>query len=330
MENQSEKSGDPMTMGKLVATSATIVGLFVTTNTLLSNCSKESLDRSKSFRETVFNEEKFWSDLYAKFLGTITTPNADEKMREKQLTAIAFAATHQVPDLQEYKGWYGNSEREVLATKQLASMRQSLHDALRNPEYSNDQTARKLSFFLDSNSNVRDRAPADSSADSAPPPITDRAKAITSASIQTQTSNIVIEGETKQTYGSITLGTGPIIGWDVDVFWCEGGADELARYTKALKIGQTLASAAQAETTIAPGMKLGRIRLRSLPVSQQGNGMFYTSGDAVVADSGVGEMESAGKLGAFISSKTALPLRTVKSIGVKTNWYLSAFICTPK
>lgn len=311
-------------LGKAIGTVATVIGVFVTANTLLNSCSKDRIDRAAAFRTAVKAEEQFWSGLYDRYLAAVATTNEDE--RRSKLIAVAMLATHDNPEFGEFGAWYESNPAAASATLQLDRMRDVLQAALTDENSSSPAVAQEIQFILDQRNSVRDRVASEGSAQT-PPEVTGQAKAATDAKAQAQASVLVPETGTVIPYhGSRILASGPTTGWDVDIFWCAGG-DESETFGRALRVGSTLAGAAQSSKPIAEGVTLGRIRLRSLPESQQNKGLFFTSGDAVVADDGAGEKQAAAALGAYVSQQAAVSLRQVRSVGALTNWYLSVFVC---
>ncbi|MFN3456146.1 MAG: hypothetical protein ACK4Z8_01055 [Novosphingobium sp.] len=317
-------------IGKAITSVAGIAGLCLTFNTLFTTCSKDSIDRSTAFRTTVSNEESFWSELYNKYVTAVSDPKDDIDLRRRKLMAIAFLANHPIPDLSEYKSRSLAPNRITAATSQLANMRLALTEALRDPQNSNEKVANEIGFFIDQQSAVRTRLALqkESNGTATPPKVTERDQLLTDAAIKSQPQAVVPQGEATPAYGSVILGAGPSIGWDIDIFWCEGPTGETERYKTALEIGQSLSQAAVAGKFIMPGMKLGRVRLRSLPVTQQSSKQFYTSGNALISDGGKGEAAAADALKNFIVSTAKKSLDIKQSYGANTNWYLSAFICS--
>jgi hypothetical protein len=327
-------SGERIARGLTLA--ATIVGIFVTLNTLLSNCARDGIDRASGFRSAVQAEEKFWSGLYDQYLKAVSAAEPDPERRRTQLIAIAMLATHKNPDFDEFGAWYdfGGDTAAADATADLNRLRQVLHDALKDPRSSSPEVAEEIGFFLDEKAALRERATGKRQADDPPPAVTVNARAATVAAAETQAplpATMPATGDVlaRPQPGSRILAAGSATGWDVDVFWCMGGA-EAQTFNRGLRIATSLAEAAQTNTPLAPGVSLGRIRLRSLPVAQQQGGYFYTNGNAVVADSRKGESEAAQALGRFVQVEAGTPLRQVTSTGVPTTWYLSVFVCPPR
>lgn|GEM_PF-2917609 len=112
------------------------------------------------------------------------------------------------------------------------------------------------------------------------------------------------------------------IGWDFDVFWCQGTAMEPARYQRALKFSTALADASKGNRKIG-GEALGRVRLRPLsPIvnARPGYGIY---GDIVRAEPS--ETKFANAVAAF-AGQSGTPL-TVTASGTSTRTYLSFFFC---
>jgi hypothetical protein len=314
-------------IGKTITTAAAIIGLVVTINTFVASCSKEQIDRATNFRTVVKGEEQFWSGLYGQFLAAVNDGDKEMSQRKSKLMAIAMLATHRNPDFSEFTAWYESPDRAEAETKRLDQMRRVLLEALTDAQSSNPDIARAIEFFLDQKSAVRDRLETEEKTDQSPPQVTEQAQAATDAKAQGQAPVVVQLDDVKPFYGSRILARGSATGWDVDVFWCVGGANENDTFKRSVTMASALAAAAQNGSKIGAGVTLGRIRLRSLPASQQSNGLFYARGDSVVADNGKGEKEAAAAVGALLSKASGTSLRQVTSVGVLTNWYLSVFVC---
>ena len=323
---------DPLErIGKTITTAAAIIGLVVTANTFVVSCSKDAIDRTASFRSSVKAEQQFWSGLYGQYLAAVTDGDTTMPRRRSKLMAIAMLATNRNPDFDEFTAWYESDDPGREATRQLDRMRQVLHEALRDPRSSNAEIAREIGFFLDEKNAVRERMEDAGAKDSTPPEVTDRAQTATEERAQNQSPVAIPSADAatnvQPVYDSRILAAGRTDGWDVDIFWCVGGANEQRTFARALRIGATLADAAQSGNKVGNSVKMGRIRLRSLPVAQQGGELFYTRGDSIIADAGPGEEEAARAVGTFIGQRSQTPLRQVRSVGALTKWYLSIFVC---
>lgn len=316
-------------LGRSLTTAATVIGLFVTANTLLSSCSKDRIELAQDYRRAVEAEEKFWSGLYSQYLQAVTDRDPNLENRRTRLLAIAMLALHKNPDFAEFRSWYQLRSGEDPGTIALNRMRQVLHDALRDPRSSSEEISQEIGFFLDEKAGLRERASRDGD-EEGPPEVTENAQAATEVAEQAQSPRApVLEGgeAIRPVAGSRILASGSPKGWDVDVFWCMGGQEQ-ATFNRALKVGNALAVAAGGQDRIGDGVTLGRIRLRSLPAKLQNSGSFYTAGDGVVADGGAGETAAAQAIARHVRDKAGVALRQVRSVGVSTNWYLSVFVCS--
>lgn len=115
-------------------------------------------------------------------------------------------------------------------------------------------------------------------------------------------------------------------GWDVDVFWCEGRAGAES-YAAARRAAATAVGLSTGGRTLAPGVRLGRVRLRVLSAKSQASGLFFRGRSNHVVEDGLpGEAEAAKALAAELSrGGAAYHVRT--NLATKTKWYLSAFAC---
>jgi hypothetical protein len=317
-------------IGKSITTAAAIIGLVVTANTFVVSCSKDIIDRTASFRNAVKAEQQFWAGLYGQYLAAVTDGDPGMAKRRSKLIAIAMLATHRNPDFNEFVAWYERNDRAQAATEQLDRMREVLHEALRDERSSDVEIAREIGFFLDEKNAVRDRSEANAKVNT-PPAVTEQAQGATEARAQNESPVAMAPADRPTSiqpfYDSRILAAGTSTGWDIDIFWCVGSADEQQTFARAFRIGGALAEAAQSGNKIGNLVTLGRVRLRSLPASQQGGGLYYTRGDSIVADGAAGEKEAALAVGSLITQQTQIPLRQVRSVGALTNWYLSIFVC---
>jgi hypothetical protein len=317
-------------IGKTITSAAAIIGLVVTANTFVVSCSKDSIDRTAGFRNAVKSEQQFWSGLFGQYLAAVNDGDTVMNQRRSKLMAIAMLATHENPDFDEFTAWYESDKRAQSATEHLDRMRQVLQEALRDQRSSNPEIAHEIGFFLDGRNAVRDRTEEGGAQANTPPEVTEQAQTATEVRAQNQSAIPIAPADSASIqpfYDSRILAAGASTGWDVDIFWCVGGADEQQTFARALGVGEALAGAAQSGSKIGNLVTLGRVRLRSLPASQQGGGLYYTRGDSIVADGGPGENEAAQAVRGFIRQQTQTQLRSVRSVGLLTSWYLSIFVC---
>lgn len=128
-----------------------------------------------------------------------------------------------------------------------------------------------------------------------------------------------------RTAGVQLLTLGWAAGWDVDVFWCAGPGEE-RNYSAAWSISTLLGRNAAVKRPLAPGVSLGRVRLR--PVREQDR-RAWSDGAYAVYDSGPGEREAAQALSSFVAGKIDLPLGARAAPGDQrpSRWYLSVMTC---
>lgn len=131
-----------------------------------------------------------------------------------------------------------------------------------------------------------------------------------------------------------TLGQGTEIlsakttGYDVDVFWCQGGSDDRATRARAKQLGDRLAVISRENRRLA-GEQLGRISLKALPASTNATPAYRYATDVVVYDPAI-----AGKPEAPVAMEIQKQARDVLKADVEarpengsTEWYLSVFVC---
>ena len=317
---------------KQFALLGSVVGIFVTLNALIVGCSNTAVSRATDYRAAVGKEEEFWSKLYDRYLVTIAT-NDDEAQRRKKLMAIALLATHDTPSFEEYQPWYLSDDGPDPAAVNIDKMRQVLFDALTDKTVSSPETAQEIAFFLDEKASIRERTrPAEGEArPQTPPEVTTGAERRTEVAQVAQTTEAVVLPVSsgallEPVVGSTILTAGASNGWDMDVFWCMGEG-EARNYTRGVQVADALAAAAAAGSPIADGVRLGRIRLRSLPPSQQHDGFYARQGTSIVWDPGPGEQDAAKAAAALVRGKSGIALNPVRSRGALTGWYLSVFVC---
>jgi hypothetical protein len=247
--------------------------------------------------------------------------------------AIAILATHETPDFSEFRAWYESDDARDPAAEDIDKMRQVLVDALTDPAVSSPEIAQEIAFFLDDKANVRERAaPAEGEGPPATPPqVTAGAERRTEVAQAAQAGEALVVLPPSETLlqpvvGSSILTTGASDGWDIDVFWCMG-AGEAADYTRAVRVADALAAGAAQGKPIASGVRLGRVRLRSLPPSQQQDGYYARQRVSIVWDPGPGEENAARATAAFLGDRAGIAPRPVRSRGAQTGWYLSVFVC---
>jgi len=134
----------------------------------------------------------------------------------------------------------------------------------------------------------------------------------------------VIDPPPVQPAGGVhTLTAGSPKGWDIDVFWCKGDAEKV-NFTVARNAAVRLAAQSARKGDLAPGLALGRVRLRPMRVEDQ---LSFNKGFFTVADSGPGEAEAAAAASAFLTGKLGMKFERLFSRGDPTKYYLSVFAC---
>jgi hypothetical protein len=127
----------------------------------------------------------------------------------------------------------------------------------------------------------------------------------------------------------LTLGSPK--GWDIDVFWCAGpGGEESYRAGRSAAVA--LADKAVAARPIAPGVRIGNVRLRPI---QPGDTPIWRSAMGgrrllVVTDSGPGEGDAGRAVRKILPA--SLPAAVVDQATLPNNqapskWYLSVIAC---
>lgn len=124
------------------------------------------------------------------------------------------------------------------------------------------------------------------------------------------------------TLGPLLVAQGPASGWDIDVFWC-AGPGEAANYTAARQVSILLAIEAARGRALAAGVRVGRVRLRT--VREQGRSN-WPPGFYALSDGGDGEDAAADAATSFLASKQ-LAIARKQSRGRPTATYFSIFAC---
>jgi hypothetical protein len=308
----SEKAGESAAKGSLLdhvgrrlGLVTAIIGIFVTVNATLSTCSKESIDRSTSFRAAVKAEEDYWSQLYREYLSVVG--EKDQEARKAKLFALNELAKHEIPPFSEFRSslFGSNDEQRTIAIDRLTGMKNSLRTALASPQSSDSDVAQAVRFDV-------------------------QQEAVSGAVPAAEAAGIIRPAATPSrmlSYATQLIGSGPDNGWDLDVFWCAGGSEQ-AKYSAAFELASQLGAKANAKSPIAPGVLLGKIKLRSLPLSrQEPAGIYPNRGNLVVHDGGKGEEQAARAVRSALA-RQAPPLTVATSVGKQTPYYLSIFVCS--
>jgi hypothetical protein len=290
---------------------ATVVAAIVSINSGLSSCSTETANRYSGFRTAVATEETFWKDRFADYTNVMGT--ADKEERARKLWALAALAGHGVPDFAEYRlGLFDDRAAIKAAQARLNGMRDTLNAALTTARAANPEVASAVqkSVAFDSQ---QEKLAASAVASPDAPPVADPLTRINT---------------TAPNHDNLTLSNGSPGGWDIDIFWCEGGipTTESANYTLALDRAQRLAQLASAKAKLSPSVLLGRVRLRPLPELRQGGGYPAPgSANTIRAESSQAEQDAAAALMAVLNRYS--PGFTLAGSNSPTPTYLSAFVC---
>lgn len=298
-------------IGRTITIVTAIIAATVSANTLLSTCTKQAFDRYTSFRGAVETEERFWKGLYDDYLTTFGKDFTDNPIhRGQKLIAIHTIAQRDVAQFPEFDV---PPTEKAAAVARLDRMKSTLLNSLEDRQSGDPLLARRLqqrSF----DAQLTSRAVVAPRGQPAPTP-----SATGSGS-----------GAGRPAAGIRQLTPVSDTGWDIDVFWCEGPFAEANQRT-ADALANAFASFAQSERTIAPGVKLGRVRVRpASPGFQQLPGSPAVR-SSVVYDTGPGEAEAGAAVGRLVNGAigaTAPRFALRRSGGKPTPWYISVFACS--
>jgi hypothetical protein len=287
---------------------AALLGVVVTANTLLTSCENRQAERYKSFRTAVQSEEDYWKGLYSDYQSVFTDAalRNQQDARRARLLSLHTMAQRPAATFREYS--VSENEKQS-AMDRIGSIRTSLLNALPDADPALAAELRRRRFLT----RVSERPEAsEAPGESAP-------------AMQPQ----VTPAPTQPTQQIVQLSPPSDSGWDLDIFWCPG-QHQSSNYATATSMGNAFASFATTQATIAPGVTLGRVRVRPAPLSLQVPG-GPARGFSVVHDSGPGEFEAADAVRATMSNSLApggQQVRLLRSVGNPTRWYVSAFVCT--
>jgi len=300
---------------------AALVGL----NTLVTSCSREQSQRYAEFRAAAGAEEATWRGLYNDYLATFDK-DINETDRQKRLIAIADLANREPPTFREFQLGYLRDDKDskAAAIDRIARMKQGLLKAIGNPDSSGEQVVQVIAQNEKRAADATAIRPRDDSeAAQVVQQATVAAARITPSATPLTTTQILAAGNPK--------------GWDVDLFWCASPDPAVAQqnYSTALDRARLLGDAAEGRRPIAPGVNLGRIRLRVLPTSSQGklpNGLVYPSlGNGLQLRYEDRTPRERTELGAARAIQRLLnqrsPATALITAGTPTPWYMSMFVC---
>ena len=294
-----------------------IIAAFVAMNSALTTCTNDTAARYAGFRQAVAAEEAFWKELYSDYLGVFGANVAPEEKTAK-LFAISALADRHVPDFTEYRlGLLDNREAKQLAKQRFTTMQLRLKQALDRAESSDPKliAARQAQQFASAEATALK-----------PPPGSEAAQLRSEVTTVSPTESVGL------TFETLTLSRGRANAWDVDVFWCAGGGTEVetVNFALARDRARLLAAAADKGELLAPGVRLGRIRVRVLPESRQGvNPRTQVAhprlGDPNQLRSEPRERAASDPVLNLINQGQAKFIYF--SSGTRTPWYFSLFSC---
>ncbi len=295
---------------KTVATGAAIVALGITVTGYFHDQRDQRAKRYEAFRTAVASEDKAWRGLYDDYLGTFTGDfQSNLELRAKKRAALTILAQRDVAAFEEFEV---PDELKSSARQRLQTVQEALWSAL------GDEKAGTTAEAAANQQIIFDSVVAKATA--TPPPAT-------------ATGTATVPAVTLPTVGTV-LTRGRNAGWDVDVFWCtmdappEGQAHDVAagNYRTAKVIAETFADYAAADRVVAPGIALGRVRLRPVTVKQQRD--LGIIGPLVLRDDSSGELEAATALLRLVNGSPGTGSNFAPGRSrTRSPWYLSVFAC---
>lgn len=315
-------AGDPIDRAaKWAAAAAALVGVALSANTFIAGFAKEEAARYEAFRTATSNEEKFWKSLWDDYLTVFDEPTKanpdpqkESQRRRAKVLAIYTLAQRKLPTFVEFE--VDDSEKQEAAqhlSAMQAGLLNSLEEGAGDPVLRAELLRRSYAGKLDIESNA---LPAKYSA-----PVTLDAERLAPPAPTAQTADFEVPS------ASFELSPPSKIGWDVDLFWCQGPSEK-ANYRLARGLGESLATFAKSGRSIAPRVALGRVRIRPATVAWQAMAKSPARKSWIVHDRGPGEREAAVALQRAINSSSN---EVVMGLGVSdgdlTRWYLTGFIC---
>lgn len=306
-----------------VAFVAALIGTFVTIGTSLTSCSRDNIERYRVFRDAVSTEERYWKDLYEKYLAVTDRGDVSDPQTKRQIAAIRALANHQVPTFEEHQLgiFYLSNVPQKQASESIAAMKRGLDDALKAPEIVGNEQAQKsraAGFAVEERDAVRARKGED---------VTIEQQKIAE---QQENAQSVTSGSSIA-YNSVVISAGEKNGTDIDIFWC-GGGNEQASYNAGNAVAVAIANSSDGSGADALLGRLGRIRLRLLPESIQQKPGYPSSGNQVRGDQT--ETDQVKRLVAWLNRgdpKSGYGLEDkfeAKTVAMRTPYYLSVFVCS--
>ena len=321
-----------------------IAGALVTVQGGLTSCGNDNIARYQAFKTAFDNEQTYWKDRYSEYLETIDARKdvaggeaRAKEWRQEKLLALDALTRKPVPEFSEYKlgFFYNDDRRQSQANAYFSYLKCTLHSAIWGRstggqyivnagfENANSDRLRRRDASGNAVNTVDSSSQTDGCLRVAPvsePDQTVQSSAVSPAPPPIEaTANL--PGPPSLSYDTRVLTYGQSNGYDLDVFWCLGD-NEGQNFDLANKVGQYLTAEATAES---PGMLIGRVRVRPLPVDKQGAG--YPKAPAIEVRYDENEEGVAKRLSTLIHSGANVDFAPVGSRS-GTNWYLSLFVCT--
>lgn len=296
-------------LGRTIAIVTGIIAATVSANTLLTTCSKQETERYAAFRTAALSEENYWKSLYDDYLTVFGDEFANRQDRKRaKILALYTISQRKLPDFVEFD--VPDAEK-AQAVERLTVMQAGLLNGLEE-QGSTDPILKELLARRSFAGKVQTRAAATEPPPAPPPPPVPAKEGAPPAAPEATI---------------LTLSPNSPTGWDVDLFWCQG-AGEGANYEVARTLGDGFATLAKTGRSIAPGVTVGRVRVRPASPGFQQLPNSPARATWVVYDTGPGEVEAATALQQALNAATnRARFGLVGSGGRRTRWYLSAFVC---
>ncbi|MEZ0243114.1 MAG: hypothetical protein ACAH11_07035 [Sphingomonas sp.] len=346
--SRSTESAPPKTdwLGKAIVIAGVLVSASSATVAGLNYVSTRENSQYSGFRTASDAEDKFWKDLYGDYLGLFEQKDDASKEGSKaRAEALAdIIEGHEIPAFAEFS--YVPIKTRCTTIIRSETIRTNIINNLVKWASSDTDLAKLLDSRLARKSAARDAQCEEIRKGQQDALI--KAESSSSVAEEPQENAVVPEGPAPEPStpvaneavpGAVALGSEELpkdpkteqlspssdTGWDVDIFWCRG---DVENYRRAAMLSREFAKLATSGQAIGPGVTLGRVRLRpALPNYQQIEPRISRQ-PTVVADTGPGEADAAAALQNSGNTLLGTPMiRTARSIGAPTRWYLSMFMC---
>lgn len=304
----------PGGFGKYLAIVSAVVGLMITLNTAVTGYFKERSDEYDRFRSEVDGEEGVWKSLYSDYLTVFSADYASNPMgRQNKVVALYTLAQRDVPTFDEFREVSPEAKRR--ATCRLIQLQAALLNSL-------DQEGKRenIEAILQSRRGQPAQAATCAEPVAVSAPVTVYVGGASNSQLQNASSTI---SETQSAPATVLLSPTSATGWDIDIFWCDG-RNAQANFKQAEAFGQLASASANSGRAIAPGVSLGRVRVRSIARAKV-NGP--SSSQFIAVDPGAGETEAGGALQGLFNAKGA-NFSLAEQTNSRTPWYLSAVVCS--